>query len=221
MFGLFLGIQNQQSSNITSKLAELAKRKHALSLVSNCKTYHVISDKIAQRYTAQFETGRHQIERTLRNAVFAIMQFCVFCIQISNKRAYATIRKNEFSKNNQDFRKKPTEATMVLYGYCSMVYGLMTGWLLIWWFYVPFSLQFCVLINVFSDYKSFSLPFGLQHPLSYVSTFFPVELTIYNARFSESIVFSLSINCQRTELLLKEKIFVINIPLVRTFTVFT
>ena len=61
---------------------------------------------------------RHQIEGSPQSAAFAIMQFCVISMQNGNFRDYATIPRNEFSKNDQDFRKNPTEATIVLYGYC-------------------------------------------------------------------------------------------------------
>ena len=114
-------------STIFKYHSKMSKRKYELSLVLNSKTSHVISDKIVQRYSAQFKIERHQIERSSRSAVFTIMQFCVFSMQISNCRAYETILRNEFSKNSKDFRKKPTEATIVLYGYCSRVYGFMTG----------------------------------------------------------------------------------------------
>ena len=39
-------------------------------------------------------------------------------MQIGHYRANATIPRNEFSKNDQDMRKNPTEATIIaVYGY--------------------------------------------------------------------------------------------------------
>ena len=92
------------------KWAVLAGRTYELSLVSNCKTYCVIFHKITYRYTAQFEIGRHQIERTSRSAAFVIMQFCAFSMQIGNYRAYPIIPRNEFSKNDQELRQNPSKA---------------------------------------------------------------------------------------------------------------
>ena len=45
------------------------------------------------------------------------MLLCAFSMQIGNNRAYATIPSNEFSKNDQQLRKYPTEAITVVYGY--------------------------------------------------------------------------------------------------------
>ena len=86
-------------------------------LVSNRKTYHVISDKIAISKTAQFKIWRHQIERISQIAAFVIMHFCSFSMQIGNYRVYATIPRNEFSKIDQDLQKNPTEASIVVYVY--------------------------------------------------------------------------------------------------------
>ena len=99
-------------------------------------------------------------------------------MQISYYRAYATIPRNEFSKIDQDLRKNPTEATIVVYGY-------FTGSTDLWWvdFWpddskIPFLFRFCVLIHVFRVCESFSLLLGSQHPLGEIFAYFR-----YNWRF--------------------------------------
>ena len=93
-------------------------------------------------------------------------------MQIGNYRAYATIPRKEFSKNDQDLRKYPTEATIVMYRY-------FTGSTDLWWvdrrsdgLKLSFLCSFCVLIHVFHDCESFLLLLGSQHPLSEISAYF-------------------------------------------------
>ena len=168
--GSFLGfkIKNMQMS---FRNEQNFPKEHMNRLVTNSKTDHRISDKTGVMIS-QFKIWRHQIEKTLQSAAFVILHFCAFSIQIGNYRAYATIQRNEFSKNNQDLRKNPTEATIVVYGYFPGITDL-------WWVYCrsddlkfPFLCRFCVLINVFRDYESCSLLLESQHPLSEISTYF-------------------------------------------------
>ena len=58
--------------------------------------------------------GAIKLKKTSQSAASAIMQFKGFSMQIGNYRAYATISRNEFSKNDEDLRKNPTEETIVL-----------------------------------------------------------------------------------------------------------
>ena len=74
--------------------------------------------------------------------------------------------------------------------------------------------MFSLIVNVFVTFEIAISLKGSRH-------LFPVELAIYYARFSGSFMFFLSIIGQRTGLLFKEEIFVVNIPLARSFTVFT
>ena len=88
-------------------------------------------------------------------------------------------------------------------------------------FKFPSLCSFCVLIHVFRDFESFSLFFGSQHPLSEIVTYFGQNLRFVTHGYRKGLCFFLSIICQRTGLLLKEDMFVSNIPLARTLTVFT
>ena len=83
------------------------------------------------------------------------MQFCVFSMQICNYRAYSTIPRNEFSKNDQDCRKNTTDMTIVSYGYSP-------GSTDLWWvdcrsddLKFPFLCSFYVFIHVFVIVKVF------------------------------------------------------------------
>ena len=91
---------------------------------------------------------------------------------MGNYRAYATIPRNEFSKNNQDLQKNPAEAKIVIYGYFP---GSMDSW----WvgcrsddLKFPFSLQFLCFDSCFRDCENFSSVLGSQHPLSEIPTYF-------------------------------------------------
>ena len=106
-------------------------------------------------------------------------------------------------------------------GYCPGIYGFMTDWLSIWWFEVPFSLQFLCFDSCFPRLRRFFVIFWIATSFKRNIHLFPVELAIYCARFSGSVVFFLSSTRLRTWLLLKEEFFVINILLARTLLVFT
>ena len=97
----------------------------------------------------------------------------------------------------------------------------MVGWLSIRWFEESFSLQFLCFDSCFPRLWKFLVTFGIATFIERNLHLFPVELTIYYARFLGSYVFFQSITCQRTGLLLKEEIFVTNIPLAWTFAVFS
>ena len=93
--------------------------------MSNRKTYHMISDKIAVAINSTIQNWapipRENIaKRSICNNAF------VFSMAIGNYRAYATIPRNDFSKNDNYLRKNPTEATIVMYRY-------FTGSMDLWW----------------------------------------------------------------------------------------
>ena len=148
------------------------------------------------------------------------MKLCAFGVQIGNYRAYATMPRNKFSTNDQDLRNNPTEANCLV-RVLPVIYRFMVGWLSIWWFEVPLSLQFLCFDSCFPRLWKFFVTFGISTSFEWNLRLFPVDLAIYYAGILGSFVFFLSIICQRTWLLLKEEIFVINIPLARSFTVFT
>ena len=115
-------------------------------LASNCKTYHVTFYKIG----------------------VMIIQCCAFGMLIGSYRAQATIVANEFIKNDQDLRNNPTEATIVLYGYCP---GSTDLWRVDFrsdHLKLPFRFSFCVLIHVYRDL----LLVGSQHPLNEITIHF-------------------------------------------------
>ena len=148
------------------------------------------------------------------------MQFCEFRVQIDNYRAYATIPRNEFSTNDQDLWNNHTDATIS----CKVIardlriYGGLIVALVIW-----SSIFFAVFVFwfMFSAIVRFFVTFGIAISFERNLRPFPIELASYYPGFSGSSLFFLSITCQRAGLLLKDEIFVINIPLVRSFTVFT
>ena len=80
--------------------------------------------------------------------------------------------KNEFSKTDPDLRKNPTEAVIVLYGFCL---GSADLWRVDCRYVdlkFPFLYSCYVSILAFRDSESFSLLLGWQHPLSEISTYF-------------------------------------------------
>ena len=189
-------------------------------LVSNCKTYHVISDKIAVTINSSSKLGviklrdpRKAQHLQLCNFVHSACRLVIIELmqqyQEMNLAKWQGLAKESYRSNNCRVRVFPG------------IYGFMVGWLSIWRFEVPFSLQFLCFDSCFPRLWKFFVNFGIATSFERNIHIFPVELTIYYARFSGSFVFFLSITFQRTVILLEEEIFVINIPLARTFTVFT
>ena len=64
-------------------------KKRMDCLVSSCKTYHVIFDKIAVKINSTIQNLAPSNERTSQSAAVAIMQFCEFSVQIGKYSAYA------------------------------------------------------------------------------------------------------------------------------------
>ena len=118
------------------------------------------------------------------------MHFCAFSMQIGNYIAYATIPRNEFSKIDQDLRKNPTEATIVVYGYFP---GSTDLWWVDFWsddLKIPLPFRFCVLIYVFRVYESFSLLLGSQHRLGEIFTYFRYNWRFITHDFRKILCFS-------------------------------
>ena len=84
------------------------------SLVPNSKTYHVISIKIAVTINSIVQNFAPSNLENLAKRSICNYAICAIGMQIGNYRAYATMPRNEFSTNNQDLRKNPIEATIVL-----------------------------------------------------------------------------------------------------------
>ena len=84
------------------------------------------------------------------------------------------------------------------------IYGGLIVDLMIW---SSLSLQFLCFDSCFPQLWEFFVTFEITASFERNIHLFPVELTIYYARFSRSFVFFLPITCQRTGLLLKEEIF--------------
>ena len=164
-------------------------------LCQNVKRIMWFPIKLRYRQTAKFKIGRHQIERTSQSAAFAIMNFCAFSMQINNYTACATILRNEISENDQDLLMNPTEATIVLCGYCS---GSTDLW------------------RVNCQFDDLKYPFLC----SLYATSSKRNCHLFLVEIG-NFMFFLSIICQITGLLLNKDIFVVNILLARTFTVFT
>ena len=94
------------------------------------------------------------------------MEICAFSMQIGNYKVYATIPRNELSKNDQDLRKIHTEATIVFYEYCPGSSNLCSIVDLMIWnplFRAVFVFRVC---------ESFSLLLRSKHPLSEIYTYF-------------------------------------------------
>ena len=79
----------------------------------------------SDRYTEKFEIGRHYIEERSQSVASEIMQFSSFRMQIGHYKTYATMFKNELSRNCQDLRKKILQERVFVPS-CPGIYGLMT-----------------------------------------------------------------------------------------------
>ena len=66
------------------------------------------------QYSVKFEIGHHYFEKSSQSVASEIRRFCSISMQIGHYKTYATMIKNEISKNCQDFWINPAEVTTVV-----------------------------------------------------------------------------------------------------------
>ena len=160
--------------------------------VSNSKMHHVISDQIAVTIKSIIQNWAPSNWENLAKRSICNYFLCAFGMQIGNYRAYSTIQRNKFRKMTrtceESYRSENCRVRIF-----SGIYGFMVGWLLIWWFENSFSFQLLCFDSCFPRWWKYFVTFGIATSFEGNLHLFPVELTIYYARFSERFVFFLSI----------------------------